>query len=217
MNSCECLQFRHFLARHLTYSRRNNRYSLSQMILALIYPIVLGLDRIETASLLRSNGTFQHLTGLQSFPDPQTLRRFLRKDPIRLWEQFRECAGSKAGDRGIYASLEPKPQAVHLECYRRGHHQKDRSRAGQDGADQTRIHPAQGGKKKAADLYSYIRDIPLALSALRTANAPRLLLRACRSAALGGGLSDNRCRIACSALAMQSCMFRKSVSRAAAS
>src|SRR5213080_759 len=29
--------------------------------------------------------------------------------------QFRECAGSKAGDRGIYASLERKPQAVHLD------------------------------------------------------------------------------------------------------
>jgi hypothetical protein len=58
------------------------------MILAFIYPIVLGLDRIETASLLRSNGTFQHLTGLPSFPDPQTLRRFLRKDPTRLWEQL---------------------------------------------------------------------------------------------------------------------------------
>jgi hypothetical protein len=82
------LQFRHFLARHLTYSRWNNRYSLSQMILALVYPIVLGLDRIETASLLRSNGTLQHLTGLQSYPDPQTLRRFLRRDPIRLWEQL---------------------------------------------------------------------------------------------------------------------------------
>jgi hypothetical protein len=82
------LQFRHFLARHLTYPRRNNRYHLSQMILALIYPIVLGLDRIETASLLRANGTFQYLTGLPSFPDPQTLRRFLRKDPMRLWEQL---------------------------------------------------------------------------------------------------------------------------------
>src|SRR3989440_9627927 len=29
--------------------------------------------------------------------------------------QFRECAGAKAGDRSIYASLERKPQAVHLE------------------------------------------------------------------------------------------------------
>jgi len=82
------LQFRNFLAQHLRYPRRNHRYSLSQTILALVYPVVLGLDRIETASLLRSNGTFQYLTGLPGFPDPQTLRRFLRKDPTRLWEQL---------------------------------------------------------------------------------------------------------------------------------
>lgn len=84
----QVLQLRHFLAQNLRCPRRNHRYSLSQMILALVYSIVLGLDRIETASLLRSNGTFQYLTGLPSFPDPQTLRRFLRKDPTRLWEQL---------------------------------------------------------------------------------------------------------------------------------
>ena len=55
------------------------------MILALVYPIVLGLDRLETASFLRSNGTFQYLVGLPNFPDPQTLRRFLLDAPESLW------------------------------------------------------------------------------------------------------------------------------------
>jgi hypothetical protein len=82
------MQLRHFLACHLVYPRRNSRYHLSQMIFALMYPIVLGLDRIETASFLRSNGTFQYLTGLPSFPDPQTLRRFLFHAPERFWEQL---------------------------------------------------------------------------------------------------------------------------------
>ncbi len=82
------LQLRNFLATHLTYPRRNNRYHLSQMILALLYPIVLGLDRLETASFLRSNSTFQYLTGLPSFPDPQTLRRFLLHAPEAFWEQL---------------------------------------------------------------------------------------------------------------------------------
>ena len=49
------LQLRDFLGRHLVYRRRNSDYSVSQMLLALIYPIILGLDRIETASLLRWN------------------------------------------------------------------------------------------------------------------------------------------------------------------
>jgi len=82
------LQLRDFLGRHLAYRRRNSDYSVGQMLLALIYPIILGLDRIETASLLRANGTFQYLTGLQSFPDPQTLRRFLLNAPAHLREHF---------------------------------------------------------------------------------------------------------------------------------
>jgi len=84
----QVLQFRNFLAHQLAYPRRNRRYSLSQMILALVYPLVLGLDRLETASFLRSNGTFQYLTGLQSFPDPQTLRRFLLQAPESFLQQM---------------------------------------------------------------------------------------------------------------------------------
>ena len=80
------LQFRRFLTRHLLYPRRNQRYTLSQMIMALVYPVILGLDRLETASFLRSNGTFQYLTGLQSYPDPQSLRRFL----LQAAPEFRE-------------------------------------------------------------------------------------------------------------------------------
>jgi hypothetical protein len=48
----------------------------------------MGLDRIETASFLRSNGTFQYLTGLPGFPDPQTLRRFLLNAPPSVWEHL---------------------------------------------------------------------------------------------------------------------------------
>jgi hypothetical protein len=80
------LQLRRFLSRHLRYRRRNQDYTLSQMILALVYPIILGLDRLETAALLRSNGTFQYLTGLPSYPDPQSLRRFL----LQAVPDFRE-------------------------------------------------------------------------------------------------------------------------------
>ena len=82
------LHFRNFLAQQIRYPRRNREYRVSQMLLALVYPIILGLDRIETASLLRTNGTFQYLTGLPSFPDPQTLRRFLLNAPAHLREQL---------------------------------------------------------------------------------------------------------------------------------
>jgi hypothetical protein len=77
----QVLQFRRFASWHLEYPRRNQDYTLPQMLLALIYPIILGLDRLETASFLRANGTFQYLTGLPNYPDPQSLRRFLLHAP----------------------------------------------------------------------------------------------------------------------------------------
>ncbi len=39
--------------------------------------MVIGLERIETTQLLRQNGVFQYLTGLPSYPDARSLRRFL--------------------------------------------------------------------------------------------------------------------------------------------
>jgi hypothetical protein len=39
--------------------------------------MILGLERIETTQLLRQNGVFQYLTGLPSYPEATTLRRFL--------------------------------------------------------------------------------------------------------------------------------------------
>lgn len=65
--------------------QRNNRYSVGEMFLAVWYPLILGLGRIETTQLLQHNGVFQYLTGLPTYPNPTTLRRFLlRIAPIAL-------------------------------------------------------------------------------------------------------------------------------------
>jgi hypothetical protein len=69
--------FKNALASDIRLAQRNNRYSIGEMILALLYPMILGLERIETTQLLRQNGVFQYLTGLPSYPDATTLRRFL--------------------------------------------------------------------------------------------------------------------------------------------
>jgi hypothetical protein len=82
------LQFRHFVSRQLADFRPHYDYTLSQMIRALIYPMILGLDRLESASFLRSDETFQYLTGLPSYPDPQSLRRFLLQAPPEFRRQL---------------------------------------------------------------------------------------------------------------------------------
>ena len=75
------LQLRNCLSRHLPDFRTHHDYRLSQMTLAVMYPILLGLDRLENSSLLRSDSTFHYLIGLPSYPDAQSLRRFLLHAP----------------------------------------------------------------------------------------------------------------------------------------
>ena len=79
------LKLRRQLQRALRFQQRNNQYTVAEEVLALIYPIVLGLERIETSHLLKQNGVFQYLTGLPAYPNPTTLRRFLlRMAPLAL-------------------------------------------------------------------------------------------------------------------------------------
>lgn len=82
------LQFRRTLGRQLSDFRPHHDYSLSQILLALIYPVILGLDRLESASFLRPDDIFQYLTGLPGYPDPQTLRRFLLQAPPEFRQQL---------------------------------------------------------------------------------------------------------------------------------
>ncbi len=79
---------RSLLAHQVRFHQRNNRYAISESLLAWLYPLVLGLGRIETARVLQHNGVFQYLTGLPTYPDPQTLRRFLIRFGQAGLEQF---------------------------------------------------------------------------------------------------------------------------------
>jgi Transposase DDE domain group 1 len=77
--------FKHAVALQVRVIQRNHRYSIGEMLFSLLYPMILGLERIETTQLLRQNGVFQYLTGLPSYPDASTLRRFLlRMAPTAL-------------------------------------------------------------------------------------------------------------------------------------
>ena len=79
------LKLRKQLRHYLQFIQRNNRYTIAEEIFAIVYPISLGLGRIETSHLLKHNGVFQYLTGLPTYPNPTTLRRFLlRMAPLAL-------------------------------------------------------------------------------------------------------------------------------------
>lgn len=71
------IRLKKLLTQEARVIQRNNRYSVGETLLALLYPMILGLERIESTQLLRRNGVFQYLAGLPSYPEATTLRRFL--------------------------------------------------------------------------------------------------------------------------------------------
>jgi hypothetical protein len=71
------LKLRQSLTWSVRFTQRNNRYGTSEAILALLYPMLVGLGRIDASGILKRNGVFRYLTGLTRYPDATTLRRFL--------------------------------------------------------------------------------------------------------------------------------------------
>lgn len=83
------LQIRTFLSRQLYTPERNNHFSITERLFAMLYPMILGLDKIELTVLLGTNGVFQYLTGLPHIPNPTTLRRFLVQNAETLLPKLR--------------------------------------------------------------------------------------------------------------------------------
>ena len=68
------IKLRSALTQSIRFQQLNNRYSVSDSVLAIVYPIILGLGRIETNILLQQNGVFQHLASLPTYPNPTTVK-----------------------------------------------------------------------------------------------------------------------------------------------
>jgi len=83
------LHLRSFLCKALLFSERNNHFSMTERLMALLYPMILGLEKIELSALLGTNGVFQYLTGIPRFPNPTTLRRFLAERAVVLLSKLR--------------------------------------------------------------------------------------------------------------------------------
>jgi hypothetical protein len=93
---CNQIGLRKKIQEYLRYNSRNSHYHASEILLALMYAVIMGLRRINKTDILHYNGTFLAMLGLQRFPDQSTLRRFLKRLPndtirqiVRLHDSLR--------------------------------------------------------------------------------------------------------------------------------
>ena len=71
------LQLRSKLQQYVRMPEHRGDFQASELILALLYAIIMGLRRINKTEILQYNGAFLDILGLERFPDQTTLRRFL--------------------------------------------------------------------------------------------------------------------------------------------
>jgi hypothetical protein len=95
---CQRLGLKRLLQQALRPAPRYREYHPAELVLALFYAIIVGLDRINATRILQYNGAFQRTVGLMRFPDQTALRRFLRRltprhirQLVRLHDQLRRA------------------------------------------------------------------------------------------------------------------------------
>lgn len=103
---CNQLKFRYLLQKYVGTFQRTSAYHPSELILALMSAIIMGLRRINKTEILKYNGVFREMSGLNSFPDQSTLRRFLKRLPpktirrlVRLHDSLRVYLFSLPAER----------------------------------------------------------------------------------------------------------------------
>lgn len=99
---CQKLQWRRRLQREVSFPHRHSPYPPADLVLALLFVLAAGLRRVSKTQILPYNGAFLSLLGLERFPDPCSLRRFLgRLSPqsirqlVRLHDRLRTLLGQR--------------------------------------------------------------------------------------------------------------------------
>lgn len=85
---CKQLGLKKRLQDYVRVPQRSQDYRASELILALLFAIIMGLRRINKTEILQYNGAFLEMLGLQRFPDQSTLRRFLKRLPPQTIRQL---------------------------------------------------------------------------------------------------------------------------------
>ena len=135
---CQKLGLKRLLQRCLRPTPRSRDYQPTDLLMALLYAIIVGLDRINATQILQYNGAFQQIVGLSRFPDQTALRRFLRRlrprhirQLVRLHDQLRQVLFARPRRRSsLTFDLDSVVLVVygHAEGARVGYNPKKRGR-----------------------------------------------------------------------------------------
>jgi len=85
---CQKLKLKQLLQIYVRLPQQHVQYSAPELIIFILYYIIAGILRIENTRPLQFNGVFKKLLGVETFPNPTTIRRFLHQLPPKSIRQI---------------------------------------------------------------------------------------------------------------------------------
>ena len=76
---CKKLKLKWRLQTYVKFPYYHRRYHPVELILAIIYALIAGINRLSKTKILQGNGAFQQIVGLGTYPYSSSLRRFLKR------------------------------------------------------------------------------------------------------------------------------------------
>ena len=76
---CKKLKLKWHLQNYVKFPYYHRRYHPVELILAIIYALIAGINRLSKTKILQGNGAFQQIVGLKTYPYSSSLRRFLKR------------------------------------------------------------------------------------------------------------------------------------------
>ncbi len=135
---CNRLGLKRLLQQALRPAPRYRDYHPAELLVALVYAIIVGLDRVNATQILQYNGAFQRIVGVSRYPNATTLRRFLKRltprhirQVVRLHDQVRHALFPRPRPRtSLVFDLDSVVVVVygHAEGARVGYNPKKRGR-----------------------------------------------------------------------------------------
>ncbi len=135
---CQKLGLKRLVQRCLRPVPQYRDFHPAEMVVALLYAIIAGLDRVTETQILQYNGAFQRIVGLTRFPGPSALRRFLKRLTPRTIRQLVQLHDTLRRD--LFGRPQPRTSLVfdadsvvlvvygHAEGARVGYNPKKRGR-----------------------------------------------------------------------------------------
>lgn len=85
---CQKLKLKHLLQTYIKFYPKHQHYHIPELIIFILYYIISGILRIHNTQPLQFNGVFKKLLGIETFPNPTTIRRFLHRLPPKVIRQI---------------------------------------------------------------------------------------------------------------------------------